>query len=370
MSDEIELGYLLAVAAAGVCAPRPLDSWFRALASPRDIVRHAKHGGVTPSAAEPLSSEVLRRLAALDDAAASAALARARACGAAVLTRRDERYPAALRERLVDAPHVLYYRGSPEALQGRSIAIVGSRAATPYGRHTAAAFARELGAYDAAIVSGFARGIDAAAHRGALDAAARTVAVLGCGLGALYPQYHAQLGEEILDAGGALISEFPPDQHALPHHFPMRNRIVAALAEATVVIEAGSKSGALITARLAVEYGRAVCAVPGDIGRKTSEGTNALIQDGVPLVTCAAEVAALVGWQTVQLSARPGEPVDELIAMLDRNGSAIDELSERGGLDAGTLAARLTMLEIAGLVERKAGGLFAPMRPPRTLLQR
>ncbi len=348
---------MLAVAGAAVWSPRAINTWLSLLGAGCEVVRHARLRPATaPSGAEPLGADVINRLAAIDDDAARRALEDARRCGAHIATQTSEEYPSKLKD-LQDPPPALYYRGNLSSLYRRTVAIVGSRSATAYGRGVAAALARDFGLYDAAIVSGLARGVDAAAHRGALDAKIPTIAVIGSGLAALYPQYHGLLADEIIGAGGAVLSEFPPGFHARPHHFPMRNRIVAALADTTIVVEAGPKSGALITARLADDLGRRVFAIPGDIGRLTSEGTNNLIKDGVALVTGATDTAGLMGWtaQSLPLAAKQADP---LLRFLDTHGSAIDELSRKTRTDAATLAAHLTILELNGVVERKAGGLF------------
>lgn len=363
--DDVDLGYLMAVAGALVWTPRHLRSWLDALRGPRAIIAFAKSGDPRPpDGLEPLSRQAVGRLAAIDDAAAQRALDDVQSCGARALIDTDADYPPALRD-LRDPPPVLYARGNPSALAGRTIAIVGSRAATSYGRSTAGAFAAEFGAFGACIVSGLARGIDAAAHKGAISAGARTAAVIGSGLAALYPPYHSLLADEIVDGGGVVLSEFPPLLGARAHQFPMRNRLVAALAQATVVVEAGSRSGALITARLADELGRAVFAVPGDIGRATSEGSNELIKDGVPLVTCVADVAQMLGWNVPSVETEGRASSDPVLALLDSNGSDIEELSDRLQLDVAVLLARLTILEVQGLVKRLPGGRFAAAQARR-----
>lgn len=364
--DDLELGYLLAVAAAGVWSPRALAQWLRVLGTPRAVVEAARvQRDETPSGAEKLSSATRARLAVIDDAAALEALATARASGAHIVPRDDPRYPARLHE-LCDAPLVLYVRGELASLARRSVAIVGSRAASAYGRAVAAQLATDFSAYGATIVSGLARGVDAAAHKGAIDARLPTVAVLGSGICALYPRYHALLADEIVAGGGAVISEFPPAECARAFHFPMRNRVVAVLADATIVVEASERSGALITARLADELGRHVFAIPGDIGRPTSRGTNALIADGIPLVTSARDAAGLMQWavdgrlNSTAPSPQGGFPetLDDIIRALPEHGCAIDELAILTGASAADLAARLTLLELQGAVARRAGGLY------------
>ncbi len=356
MTDDLDLGWLLAVAGAAVWAPRPLSMWIAALGNARAVAAHAKSSEPCPANAEPLPPDALLRLATLDDAAAQAALDAARSCGARVLTRDDPDYPARLHD-LCDPPLALYCIGDPAAAHGRAIAIVGSRAATPYGRNVAARFAREGVAYGAAIVSGLARGVDAAAHTSAVENGGKTVAVIGSGVAALYPEYHALLADDIVAAGGVVFSEFPPRMKARPFHFPMRNRIVAALADATVVTEAATRSGALITARLADEFGRRVFAVPGDIDRPTSAGTNALIRDGVTAATSMADVADALGWSTT--APADDAACDPLVAILRSRPFGVDELAEITSSPVAQVAARLTLLELRGDVEREPGGSYA-----------
>ena len=366
MTDDLDLGWLLAVAGAAVWSPRPLASWFSSLGDARTVAEHARlRGPFPPAGAEPLSADILARLAALDDAAALDARRAANACNARVLTKEHALYPPRVLE-LCDAPHVLYVLGNPSIANTRAVAIVGSRAASSYGRTVAAGFARDAAVYGATVVSGLARGVDAAAHSSAVESGGKTIAVIGSGLAALYPPYHSLLAEDIVAAGGAVFSEFPPTMVARPHHFPMRNRIVAALADATIVTEAAHRSGALITARLADECGRRVFAVPGDIDRPTSAGTNALIRDGVTIATSMADVAEILDWAPIfagQTSIADGADAapaaDPLLALMTGPATDVDELSARSGLPASEVAAHLTMLELRGLVERRAGGSFA-----------
>jgi len=370
--EDLDLGYLLAVTAACVRTPRPLTTWFELLGTARAIAAYASSDPSGPPAgAEPLRSDALARLRVLDDDSARRMLDDLRRSGCGARTKWDPDYPSRLLD-LRDPPLVIYLRGDLAVLRERCVAIVGSRAASSYGRRAAAAMAAEFGAYGATVVSGFARGIDAAAHRGALESGTRTVAVPGSGLCALYPEYHKDLADEIVARGGAIVTEFPPAMSARPHHFPMRNRIVAALADATVVVEAKERSGALITARLADEFGRAVFAIPGDVDRPTSVGTNALIKDGVGLVTSAADIASLMRWEPIFGSSLPDSerplPCDRthpVIAALNGEACDSDELAERLNLSAAEVAAQLTVLEIQGLVERRAGGAYAAVQARR-----
>jgi DNA processing protein len=363
--DDLDFGYLMAVAGALVWSPRPLRSWLRALRDPRALADWARRNpGRPPEGAEPLSPDAIERLAAVDDESARRSLDELTRSGARALTDADEEYPPRLFD-LCDPPPILYVRGEIGSVRERTIAIVGSRAATSYGRSVAANLSGDFCAFGACVVSGLARGIDASAHQGALASGGTTAAVIGSGLCALYPPYHSLVADDIVAGGGAVLSEFPPTMQARSHHFPMRNRIVAALACATVVIEAGARSGALITARLADELGRPVFAVPGDIRRPTSAGTNALIKDGVPLVDCVADVAQPLGWLTTR--SRTGDEIasDPLLAALDVDGTDAETLAARTGSGVASVIARLTMLEIRGQVERRPGGLYAAVTARR-----
>ncbi|HUF78882.1 MAG TPA: DNA-processing protein DprA [Thermoanaerobaculia bacterium] len=226
-------------------------------------------------------------------------LARARELGGRIVTQEDAEFPAALRE-LELPPPCLWVRGTLPPEPGRTVAIVGSRRADPYGREAAELFARELAAAGLAVVSGFARGIDAAAHRGALEGGAaagpacRTAAVLGSGLGVDYPRGHRRLGERIA-AAGSLVSEFPCDLEPKAWHFPVRNRLIAAFAAAVLVVQAAPRSGSLITARIALDLGRDVLAVPGRIFEERSAGANALIADGAHPALRPRDVLELMG---------------------------------------------------------------------------
>lgn len=366
MRDDVALGYLLAVCAAAVWTPRPLVSCLDAFGDARELARFARGEISAPSSFEPLPIEVLARIAAIDDRTAAEAIARACERECAFVVRSDPQYPARLLD-LCDPPPVLYYRGSLASLESKSAAVVGSRASTPYGRSMANAMASDFAGFGVLVVSGLARGIDASAHRGCTASGAATVAVIGSGLQTLYPPYHAVLADEIVAGGGAIVTEFPPCMSARPHHFPMRNRLVAALADATVVVEASYKSGALITARLAADLGRPVFAVPGDIGRATSEGTHALIKDGAALTTSAADMCAVLGWPIQQRprasesSGVPTLPLDAAAAVLHvLSAQPLDaeEISRQSNVPVGDTLAQLTLLEIRGLVERQPGGFY------------
>jgi DNA processing protein len=313
-------------------------------------------------------------LAALPAAAAVARreLARAAKLGAAVVTRLDADYPPALLP-LALAPPVLWLRGALPA--GPALAVVGSRRADPYGKETAELLARELAAGGVAIVSGFARGIDAAAHRGALAApGGRTVAVLGCGLDVDYPRGHRKLGEEVA-ARGALVSEFPCGWSALARHFPIRNRLIAALSAGTLVVEAAARSGSLVTARHALELGREVLAVPGRIFDEKALGPNSLLRDGAVLVRHPRDVLEAL-WpemlaprtrdagapdDAVPTSGRgvPPGPAGELLAALPPAVEvAPEEAAARARRPVAQALAELLELEIGGWVRRLPGPAY------------
>ncbi len=215
-----------------------------------------------------------------------------RELGADVLVLDDGTYPALLRE-IADPPITLYVKGEWAAcFDAPCVALVGSRRCSTYGLNTAGLLARELATRGVTIVSGLARGIDAAAHRGALEAGGRTVAVLGTGVDEVYPREHKKLAAEIVEQGGALVSQFPLGTPPIPENFPYRNRVISGLSLGVVLVEAAENSGSLITARLALEQGREVFAVPGNITSRNSFGTNYLIKAaGAKLVQTWQDVA-------------------------------------------------------------------------------
>jgi DNA processing protein len=274
------------------------------------------------------------------------------------LARSDPAFPSRLRS-IHDPPPGLFLRGhaDPAILAGEGVAIVGARACSDYGAHVARFLARELAAAGLVVISGLARGIDGWAHRGSLDAGGATVAVLGCGIDRDYPRAHASLAAEVA-ATGLVVSEYPPGVAPAPWRFPARNRIVAGLAAATVVVEARERSGALITADLALEEGREVLAVPGEITSALSQGSNALLRLGAVPVTCAADVLESMGIDVPPPSGGgepPGPAAASALAALDRGAATADQIVRATGLEAGAVAAALVELELAGLVEAAAG---------------
>lgn len=297
----------------------------------------------------------------------------------AVITLADPRYPTSLLE-TADPPLLLYVAGAADAFSGavplfpaqRALAVVGCRNPSAQGAIDAQAFARELSAAGLCIVSGMALGIDAAAHTGALQAAqagrspgggAATIAVLGTGLDQVYPRCHLVLAQRIAERG-LLVSEYPLGAAPLAAHFPQRNRIIAGLTQGTLVVEAALASGSLITARLAVEQGREVFAIPGSIHAPQSRGCHALIRQGAKLVETAQDVLdELQGLPAGQPAVAPAGRLDSaadsaLLSALGFGPIGLDELVARTGSDAAHLQVALLELELAGRVARLPGGLF------------
>jgi DNA processing protein len=289
---------------------------------------------------------------------------RAEKAGIHALSWSDPAFPSLLAA-ISDCPPVLWYRGDLTSLQAPTIAIVGSRAATSVALDTAARLAADLTARGVTVVSGLARGVDSAAHRGALTNG-RTIAVLGSGVDYIYPPEHRPLAAQIAEAG-LVVSEYPPGTAPLPHHFPMRNRLISGLSLAIVVIEASEKSGSLITATSALEQGREVMAVPGNVLSGRNRGGHALLKDGAKIVETADDIVEGLGWDpTAARSINPvasssataasADPV--LRAMIADEPYDLDALASRSGLDARRLLPRLIELELAGLVRRQGGGRF------------
>ncbi|MBD0348065.1 MAG: DNA-protecting protein DprA [Thermoleophilia bacterium] len=282
--------------------------------------------------------------------------ARLRELGIRWLPRSSGEFPGALAA-IFDPPPGVFTRGGGGCalLDVPAVAVVGARSCSPYGAHVARMLGRELAAAGLVVVSGLARGVDAEAHRGALEAGGPTVAVLGCGIDRDYPTAHAQLARRIRERG-LLVSEYAPGVEPAPWRFPARNRIIAGLTAATVVVEARERSGALITADLALEEGREVFAVPGEITNALSAGTNRLLALGATPLTGTADVLRSFG------VAAAAAPVPELNGDLARvfdalgaGASAIDDLVSATGLDAAAVASALGELELHGLASEGDG---------------
>ncbi len=325
-----------------------------------------------PRAAQAACGLEARSLAALREPAADAlerCLRWLQAPDRALITLDDLRYPPLLRQ-IADPPAALFVLGNPACLRDPQLAIVGSRSPTRGGAETAQAFARHLVECGLTITSGLARGIDGAAHRGALEGGGATVAVLGTGPDRVYPAAHRDLAHEIA-ARGALVTEFPPGTPPLGGHFPRRNRIISGLALGTLVVEAATQSGSLITARLAIEQGREAFAVPGSIHNPLARGCHALIRDGAKLVETATDILeelgplAGVGDLPRHAAAAPATSEPELDADYSRlleclgfDPLPVDVLVQRSGLTADCVSSMLLVLELRGLISSVAGGRY------------
>lgn len=320
--------------------------------SPDDL--HAALGDAHP--------EVHER-AARHRSQAAEALAVAASRGITVVAWGAPDYPAALAA-IPDPPPVLWVSGAVEALARPAVAIVGSRAASACALEVAESLAADLVASGITVVSGLARGVDSAAHRGAL-AGGGTVAVLGSGVDAVYPPEHRRLAAQIAEAGGAVTSELVPGSAPLAWHFPRRNRIIAGLSLAVVVVEASEQSGSLITAHCALDQGREVMAVPGNVLSGRNRGSHALLKDGAKIVECADDILAELGLRAPsrarETPGTDGAPqAEDLVLARMSHGEVhdLDGLSATTGLAPADLLSRLLALELAGQVRRAGAGRF------------
>ncbi len=293
------------------------------------------------------------------------------AAGATVIVYPDADYPASLRT-LPDAPPVLYVRGQMLPVDARALTIVGTRRATPYGREATRHLTSGLVAAGLTIISGLAHGIDAQAHQSALDSRGRTIAVLGCGIDRVYPHDHAALARRIAD-NGAVISEFPIGTAPEPTNFPRRNRILSGLSLGVVIVEAPRDSGALITARLALDQGREVFAVPGSIFNPNSAGTHELIGDGAKIVIDLESILEELPDIEAHRPMRAPDGQDMALAPISDEQTALlrafggesiqmDTLVRAANMPAGVVAGMLGTLEIAGFIELEQGGIYRMTR--------
>lgn len=276
-----------------------------------------------------------------------------------ILTLADDAYPKALLD-IADPPSLIYVRGNPALLQQRCLAVVGSRNATPQGLQTAENFARSLAGQGLCIVSGLALGIDAAAHRGALAAGGKTVAVIGTGADRIYPARNKELALAIAEHG-AIVSEFPLGTPSIAANFPRRNRIISGLSRGVLVVEAAPESGSLITARLAGEQGREVFAIPGSIHSPVARGCHKLIKQGAKLVETAVDILEELGniAEPRALEETPRQTLDDpILAALGHDPCSLDDLAERTGQSADQLLPELLLLELAGRIATLPGNRY------------
>ena len=274
----------------------------------------------------------------------------------------ERNYPRVLKE-IDSAPILLYFKGRMDNMEP-GVAIVGARKMTSYGREVAWKFAGELATFGITIISGLARGVDTAAHEAALSVKGNTVAVLGCGLDRLYPPENTGLAERIVKNGGTLISEYPLNYPALKLNFAARNRIISGLSKAVVVVEGTQKSGTLLTASAAAEQGRTVFAVPGQITSPNTAAPIFLLKNGAKLATSSNDILEELGLE-VRVDTRrmnsilpSGEEEENLLKILELEPKYLDDIVRISSLDAGSVSARLTIMELKGLVKNLGGGVY------------
>ncbi len=369
-----ELPYWLALNRVPGLHPRMALDLVEAAGSPRALARAARAGGTPPEHA--LTPRQLRELAAPDWSAVATDVAWLEGPNRSLLTWGCESYPGPLKE-IPDPPLVLFVEGDASTLQRHQVAMVGSRHATPAGREIAAELAADLVGAGWSVTSGLARGIDAAAHRGALAAGGPTVAVAAHGLDIVYPREHRTLAHEIA-ACGALVSEFALGVAPRPAHFPRRNRLISGMSAGVVVVEAAHRSGSLITARLAGEQGREVFAVPGATRNPVARGCHRLLRDGAKLVESVEDVLEELRHYGVERPApgRSGEQASpkgahspsslasdpdarKLLASLDFDATSFDTVVDRTGLTPAAVSSMLLALELQGHVRSAPGGMYA-----------
>ncbi len=301
-----------------------------------------------------------------------AVLAKLAEAGAEAVGMNAPLYPRRLRT-ISYPPRALFYRGTLPGDDKPFAAVVGARRDTRYGRQQAYRIARDLAAAGAVIVSGLARGIDTAAHLGALDGGGITVAVLGNGIRTVYPAENRELYQRILSSGGCILSEFAPEAAPLGFHFPIRNRIISGMSDAVILIEAQKKSGTASTVGHALEQGREIFALPGNVDSPGSELPLTLLKEGAQILTCARDVIDAMRWgeegrqvtmfdeieKKAPAARAVSDPVMEAVLREDRT---FEELLEETGLDAPELSARLTVLELEGRIERVGGRAYSAVR--------
>jgi DNA processing protein len=288
--------------------------------------------------------------------AAARAIAEAVPSGIHPIALGDRRYPPLL-GCIPDPPPVIWARGTLEILTRPAVAVVGSRAATPYALQVGARLGTELAERGVLVVSGLARGVDSAAHRGCLAGGGATVAVLGCGVDRVYPPEHDELAAAITRAG-VLVAELAPGAAPLPEHFPLRNRIISGISLAAVIVEASERSGSLITARCALDQGRDVMAVPGSVLSGRNRGSHALLKDGATVVESADDILQVLGW-TSAVPATPPRASRSLEPLLEQMQPGepyeLEDLAAATGMPGARLLARLTELELTGAVSTRGG---------------
>lgn len=300
--------------------------------------------------------------------------AKVAASGAQALTWESADYPALLRQ-IPAAPPVLFVRGAFAPVDDWAVAVVGTRRLSAYGRLVTHDLATALARNGITIVSGLARGIDGVAHRAALEADGRTIAVMGCGIDRVYPPEHRDLAHAIVDGHGALVTDFPLGTEPSSVNFPARNRLISGLALGVLVIEAGERSGALITARFALEQDRDVFAVPGNINSPVSAGTNRLIQQGAKLVTRIEDILEelnlrMVTEQQAAQAVLPDSAEEAaLLSQLSSQPLHVDELGRLTGMPSYLVSSTLTLMELKGMVQQVGAMNYVRLREPDVVYQ-
>jgi len=338
----------------------------RVFAASRSALRDVP--GVGPKTAEAIF--------AVDADAVAAEFAAAETHDVRIITFAEADYPVALKN-IPDPPPVLYVRGRLEPADAVAMAVVGSRRCSHYGTEQAGRFGGLFARAGLTVVSGGARGIDTAAHRGALAAEGRTIAVMGCGLAHIYPTENRDLFEQIVDTDrGAVVSALPMDTGVQAQNFPTRNRIISGLAQGVLVVEAARRSGSLVTARHADEQGRPIFALPGRVDSPYSQGANELIRDGAVLVQNLDDVLEQLGGLGETLAAEPTSqpapppmpPLDDterrIVDAFDHEPLTIDQLAAAAGLPAHQVVAAMTTLTLKGLIAQQPGNVYALKRRP------
>jgi DNA processing protein len=320
-------------------------------------MEEAWRAGVSELRAAGLDAKLAARIASeRADISPDDVMERLAGHGITALTWHDPAYPPRLKE-IYDLPPVLYVRGRLTAADEWCVAVVGTRRPTPYGRQVAEEITYGLAANGICVVSGLARGVDSIAHRTALEAGGRTVAVMACGLDIVYPPEHAGLAREIMERG-ALVSDYPPGTEPRGEFFPRRNRIMSGLSLGVLIVEGDVKSGAMITARLALEQDREVFAVPGSVFSVQSRGPNQLIQEGAKLVHRVEDVLEELNLTMVpqQIEMKESMPATDteaaLLRHITREPVHVDEVCRESGLPIATVSSVLAMLELKGLVRQ------------------
>lgn len=364
MVSEAERGYRVLLQEIKGLGARRLKTLIKIIGSAEAVWQLRQKEVEAIGLPKKIGEQILEKKSDLEPLSCLAQLAK---IGVRALVPEDQEYPSLLRE-TADSPQVLFVRGSLNNIGKKILAVVGTRYPTPYGREVVERLVAELVVSGWVIISGLARGIDGIAHRVTVEGGGRTVAVLGGGIDKIYPPEHAFLARRILETGGAIVSEYSPGMIVLPGNFPARNRIISGMSLGVLVVEGAQRSGTKITARLAVEQGREVFAVPGPIMSDKSQAPADLIKEGAKLVTRAADITEEFGLAdsdrdslAVSVKQELKFTSDEekiLFGLLKGRQIHLDELVRQSGLETAVVSAALSMMEIRGLVKQLGGMVY------------